>query len=161
MSLLWQIEAGGGKKWRRDETPQAADTVINGKMNSKWCVGEWLDVDRWIDWESDWWMHRLVASVEGGLCVTLKHLAVSYFRFIFPEMNLLFFEMNTTDVGYFIAISSSVKMSFLVIKMFRNQDKALHWCRIDTNNCSKGSVRFILFLISKNAENIKIDSNTF
>ncbi len=43
-------------------------------------------------------MHRLVASVEGGLCVTLEHLAVSYFGFILPKMNLLFFEMNTTDV---------------------------------------------------------------
>ncbi len=30
------------------------------------------------------------------------------FQIILPEINLLFFEMNTTDVGYFIAISNSV-----------------------------------------------------
>lgn len=76
-------------------------------------------------------MHRLVASVEGGVCVTLEHLAVSHFRFILSEINLLFFEMNTTDVGYFIAISNRVSKCVISSNtgcyyyfFFLNRDKA-------------------------------------
>ncbi len=105
-------------------------------------------------------MHRLVASVEGGLCVTLEHLAVSYFRFILPEINLLFFEMNTTDVGYFIAISNSVISSN---KMFRNQDKALHRCRIDTTTVQKGQSDFFFFTFNQQVKKTdqKLTVNTF
>lgn len=61
-------------------------------------------------------MYQLVASVEGGLCVTLEHLVVSHFRFILAEINLLFFEMNTTDVGYFIAVSNRVSKCVISFK---------------------------------------------
>jgi len=87
-------------------------------------------------------MHRLVASVEGGLCVTLEHLVVSHFRFILAEINLLFFEINTTDVGYFIAISNRVSkcvISFQVMNelfiylIFFYRDKAGNLCGVDIN----------------------------
>lgn len=95
-------------------------------------------------------MQRLVASVEGGLCFTLEHFAVSHFRFILSEINLLFFEMNTTDVGYFITISNRVSKCVVSSNAasLKSQDKSrqLMWDGYKMFMCL-GSMIFSLLVL--------------